>query len=476
MASPDPARPSPTARLSRRRFLAIVGLGGASAALSVIAPAPALAASRVPTPVPIPVPAAVIPVGRRGAPGAAAATDEASLANYLAAQRALRDGVAPRDIPALSAFLEGDLSALEPVPAYRLLVGTVFLPRLLREHVSVRLRDTIEDARARRTDRAAILAWNGAELAEAAVLAFKRTGDTRFLDRFVNYFEDVLRLRDSTLGIRDDRLGVSVPAWGDGGLVRGRWIAHVTTTARICYAATEFARLTLRDERLVAYHAAARRYVAATKRALAVFDRDFRPVPGTDASYYRRPAKHRWEPINHAHQVGRLLLNLHTLTGEARYGRRASQIAGVFAASVRYDRRGNPFWRYFPYFEPELQEERAEPIWKASCTVPFVHQAARRGRIDPAIADAAARSFAHDLVRDGELNRTVDPARFDPLRSGDPFASRAGTVAGWLELRSREPEIFDRMVELLVAHRNDYFSRAWFGAPSLARGYAFCLG
>ena len=404
-----------------------------------------------------------------------AAGDEPTLANYLAVMEALADGVAPGDLPALAAFLEGDLSGMRPLPAYRLLVGTVFRPDLLEEYASTMLHQTIDRARAAPTTRAAALAWGGADVAEATIVAFQRTGANRFLDLFVDYFDEVLRLRDSKLDLRDDRLGVQVPAWGDGKLVAGRWIAHVTTTARITYAATAFARLTLPHEWLTAYHATARRYVAATERALAVFDRDYRRVPGTDATYYRRPTAGHWEPINHAHQVGRVLLNLHALTGEAEYRRRATQIADVFAQSVAYDRRGYPYWRFFPYFERERDDERAELIWKASCTMPFVHHAARRGRIDPAIADSAARSFVVNLVRDGELNRTVDPARFTALMRDDENVERAAFTAAWLELAPREPMIFDRVVELLVAHRNDYFKRGWFGSPSLARGYAYCL-
>jgi hypothetical protein len=298
----------------------------------------------------------------------------------------------------------------------------------------------------------------------------------RFVDLFVDYFDQVLRLRDSKLGIRDHRLDRAVPAWGSGTLVDGRWIAHVTPTSRICYAPMEFARLTLRSPELAGYRDLASRYVGATERALAVFDIDFRNVPGEDAYYYRRPSAGVWEPINHAHQVGRVLLRLYQLTGEARYRRRATRILDVFRRSLRYDRRGYPFWRYFPYFEPRRLLGGPEDIWKASCTVPFVHQAALRGRLDPRIPDAAARSFVTNLVEGGALNTTIDPARFTALSPGHRFATRAAWVGGWLELAAREPAILDRVVDLLVAHRRDYLPHGWMGRPSIARGYAYCLG
>jgi hypothetical protein len=143
---------------------------------------------------------------------------------------------------------------------------------------------------------------------------------------------------------------------------------------------------------------------------------------------------------------------------------------------VRHDRRGYPYWRYFPYFERHPVTGRSEDIWKASCTVPFVHQAALRGHLDPTIPDAAARSFVTNLVRDGALNTTMDPERFTTLSPGHRFATRAAWIGGWLELAPREPEIQQRVRELLIAHRRDCLPHGWMGRPSIARGYAYCLG
>ena len=463
-------------QLSRRRFLAAAGLAGMSAAMAGVATT-TLAGSRRPPFIWSPgTPVATIAVHSAGRPRPWEGNPEATLANYRDVLAALAKGVAPRDLPLLSAFIEGDLTDLSPPEAYREVVQTVFSPDILYEYASAELRRTIDGARQHATTRGSQLAWLGAETAEAVIVAFHRTRDMRFVDLFVDYFDQVLGLRDSKLGIRDDRLDRAVPAWGDGTLVDGQWIAHVTTTARICYAPMEFARLTLGSPDLAGYRDLASKYIGATARALAVFDVDFRRVPGEDVYYYRRPGVGLWEPINHAHQVGRVLLRLHQLTGEARYGRRATRIVDVFLRSLRYDRRGDPFWRYFPYFEPHQLPGRPEEIWKASCTVPFLHQAALRRRLDPTIPDAAARSFVTNLVRGGELNTTIDPARFTALSPGYKFAARAAWIGGWLELAPREPEIFDRVVELLVAHRSDYLPHGWMGRPSIARGYAYCLG
>jgi hypothetical protein len=462
-------------QLSRRGFLALAGLtslGGLSTAVADLPSAMrprALAPFEARTPWVPPVSAQADVPPWRGNP-------DATLANYRAAIAALAAGVAPRDLPVLAAFLEGDLATLKPLAAYRRLVGTVFSPDIFHEYAADMLRSTVHEARRSATTRAATLAWNGGEVSEATVVAYRRTGELRFLDLLVDYFDDVLRLRDSSRRLRDDRLGRALPTWGDGRLEPGRWIAHVTTAARICYAPTELARLTIRDPRLKRYEVVGRQYVGATERALGVFDGDFRRVPGTDASYYRIPAADRWEPINHAHQVGRVLLNLHDVTRDARYARRAAAIADVFVRSVRRDRAGNPYWRYFPFFEPKGAEDRAEPIWKASATVPFVYQAAERGQLDANLVDAAARSLADRIIRNGELNRTIDPVRFDPLVEDDAHSSRAAWVAAWLELAPLRPRIFDQVLELLVAHRRDYFDGAWFRRPSLARGYAYCLG
>jgi len=81
-----------------------------------------------------------------------------------------------------------------------------------------------------------------------------------------------------------------------------------------------------------------------------------------------------------------------------------------------------------------------------------------------------------NLVRGGALNTRIDPARFTALSPGHKFATRAAWIGGWLELAPREPEILDRVVQLLVAHRSDFLRHGWMGRPSIARGYAYCLG
>ena len=154
---------------------------------------------------------------------------------------------------------------------------------------------------------------------------------------------------------------------------------------------------------------------------MAVFDIDFRRVPGEEVYYYRRPGVGLWEPINHAHQVGRVLLRLHQLTGEARYRRRATHIVDVFRRSLRYDRRGYPFWRYFPYFEPRQRTGRPEEILEGVMYRPVPSPGRPQKASRPDHPDAAARSFVTNLVRGGALNTNDRPGAVPALSPGHKF-------------------------------------------------------
>ncbi len=396
---------------------------------------------------------------------------DSTLANYQAVVAALTDGVAPADIPLLSAFI-GEVAGESTAAAYRRLLATSFDVDIFHEYLSTELRRILVGAQSDEVARGAVLAWPGGYATEAAMLAFRHTRDTRLLDSFVSYFDEVLALRDSELGLMDAFHGRAVAAWGDGRLAPGRWVAHVTTAARICYPATEFARLALRDERLAGYHEKARHYTDEAERAIAEFEGDYRAVPGHRQSYYFRPTTDRSEPFNHAHQVGKVLLNLHGLTGKQQYRQRISEIAAVFVRSVAFDRGGTPYWRYFPYFDPTRKKEQAELIWKASETVPFVYRAGERGYIEEPLVRAIARSFGTHLVRGGEMNRYIDPRRFKRVDADDPWIARVDGIVGWLEFAPMQPEIFGLVLDVMTAHRRDYFRGGWFRSGNLARGYA----
>lgn len=407
-------------------------------------------------------------------PPSPATGPDCTLANYQAAVAALADGVAPAEVPFLSAFI-GQSAREATAAAYRHLLATSFEVDIFYDYLATELQRIRVRARGDEAARGAILAWPGGYATEAAMLAFRRTGDTRLLDSFVRYFDEVLALRDSELGLMDAFHGRAVAAWGDGRVAPGSWVAHVTTAARICYPATEFARLTLRDERLAGYHEKAHEYADAAEHAMEEFEGDFRAVPGHGHWYYYRPTTSRWEPVNHAHQVGNVLLNLYALTGKQQYQHRISEIAAVFTRSVVFDRGGTPYWRYFPYFEPTKRKEKAELIWKACETVPFVYRAGESGYIEKPLVEAVARSFGTHVVRGGDLNRSIDPRTFQPVAADDRWVARVDGIVGWLEFASVQPEVFDRVLDVLTAHRRDYSRGGWFRSGNLARGYAYGL-
>jgi hypothetical protein len=145
---------------------------------------------------------------------------------------------------------------------------------LFYDYISMELRNTTELAKNRVDNRANTLAWGWAYGAEATLIAYNNTKQTRFLDLFVGSFEKVLAIRDSELGIRDDFKRRIINSWGSGIVEEGKWIAHVTTAGRVTYPATQFIRI-VSDEGLQDYQDTANKYLDIVVQIMNEFEEDY---------------------------------------------------------------------------------------------------------------------------------------------------------------------------------------------------------
>ena len=113
-------------------------------------------------------------------------------------------------------------------------ISSLFIERLEKD-----LQKIPQNAAHKGSERGNYLAWRWGYAAEAAQLAFKRTGNERFAKALIDSFQKVLDLRDTELNIKDDYHNKIMNAWGSGRIEGYDWVAHVTLAGRILRPVTE---------------------------------------------------------------------------------------------------------------------------------------------------------------------------------------------------------------------------------------------
>lgn len=426
--------------------------------------------------------------------GVQAACDDDALApghayaTYNAVWEALKAGDEPQSIANVGCFLPGDLAGLDPKEAYRQFVTTAFYPNVLYDYLKAEMDRNLKVVRDQGHYREGSLAWNGAYLDETAMTAYDKTGDRRFLDLFVAYFDEVLKLRDSELGYVDAYHGRVTKSWGEyrktwswtAPLVTGIWVTHITHAARITYPATRFALIVHNDPALEAYRADADRFVEASRAALAEFDDDRFRIADTDWDWFNRPMTGEPEPTNHVHTYASVLVNLYALTGDEQLKTQINDIVAVFEKGVRWEPDGTVSWKYLPYFAKKgrggnNQKEYSEPLWKASQTAPFIYRAYAAGLDVPEdLVKAITQTFLQHTLHKNRVTRNLTSKESKALDEEDPL-NRASGIVTWLEYSAYDPQIADRIRDV-YGTRPDIFPYGWFESGNSARGYAFFLG
>jgi hypothetical protein len=407
--------------------------------------------------------------------------------HYRTAMQQLAAGRSPRQVAKLRCFI-GNQAATQADArvAYRQLVAHTFNPDILYTVLQRQLQRNLEADRTLGQQRDAQLAWPGAYLSEAAVVAYRNTGQQRFLDLFVTYYDGILERRDDQLGRFDTKHKRVMKAWGSVNIEKDQWIAHVTHNARITYPATEFARLVRANPSLQRFQAKADRYVASARETLDDFEDDLVSVPGhPEIRWYQRPLDNNLEATNHLHVVGNTWLNLASLTGEARYRRHVEEVIEVFLQGVRREPDGLVSWNYFPFFAEQERrnntylngQEYSEPIWKASLTAPFLLRAQAQGYAVPhTLIEALGRTFTSLTFQGDQIWRNLarrDSRFVDPQKDRQKLGFlRNATVL--VEYGRVAPDLPTK-VATLVASRPDLFPQGWLSSPSMLLSYAYYL-
>jgi len=365
-----------------------------------------------------------------------------------------------------------------PKLAYRDIVFNYRNPDILYTALKSRLNELLVSDRELGSGRGSKLAWPGGWLSEAALVGYKRTGQQRFLDLFVDYYDNVLERRDDKMLRFDDFHKKVMKAWGSVNLTEGRrrfddtgnetpWVSHITHNARIVLPGTEFALIVKSSPSLSRYSLKADHYVKVAEEVLEQFNSDRVFVQSfPDLVWYNRPVVDKHEPTNHMHMVARVWANLFLLTGNKGYKDAVEGVIEVFAAGLKKQPGGLVSWSYAPVFVDQKQRRKysneegySEPIWKATHTTQFILQASAQGYLGARIIAPDIAKILSRLTFQGDRAWTTVASRggayFDPDREGlNP------NFVALITYGSIESEIKNK-VSRLVASRPDVFPRAW---------------
>ena len=473
-----------TTGLSRRRLLALAAAGLALAAV-VLATMPATGSRRGAPIEPAPFETRAIDdiALPAGTPCATVRTPENAFPAYAAVDAALAAGTAPAEIAHLDCFLPGATATDDPAVALAAFRTTVFDADVLYGHLDRRFERALARALRVGQGRKSELAKTTDRYGTAALIAFQRTGERRFLDLFRGYFDRLMLISDRALGWRDDFHGQVMDGWGASNLVKDRWVVHVTHFGNTMAPATGFARAVLEDPALADHADWARGILDFHRAAWRQFDADLRPVPDSDIEWYWRPLKDKFEATNHVHMQGVALLHVHAVTGDPLYAERIRIILDVFEAGVTLHPDRTASWRYSPYFQADsamadrMSRQPSEHTWKGAATVPFLYLAARDGfRLSPEVEAAVTKTIATHVVAGPGLTLHVHPEGSRPITPEDlaTYPGLGGVLGGYHFAAFADPGIETQILEI-VAAAPDLFPGGWFTAGRLAGSYAMLL-
>ncbi|GAW91342.1 carbohydrate binding domain-containing protein [Calderihabitans maritimus] len=304
------------------------------------------------------------------------------------------------------------------------------------------------------------LAYGESFVMQAYLAMFEATGDTYYLDKFVDHAKGVLAQRDSVRGVTDHR-GLSLPAWSSSHYTDdGSRVIYPIHTGMIAQPLAKFGAIVNHRPELASYRDEAAEFVQAAKDALAVFDANWYE---DDKIAYLKGSGGYHKPFNMTLAQGDVMVNIYRATGETAYRDKAAKVARYFRGYLQLDSSTNSYlWKY------SMKYSVWEDLGHAIPDLSFVYHAYLAGiEFNETDMQRFANTVAKKLIRpDGTIARRVD---------GSGNYSPESYISLFLWYDPWAPAIFDASAQRLLNRR--YVNAAELeGVALLARAQAIRVG
>lgn len=342
---------------------------------------------------------------------------------------------------------------------------------VLYEKLNRRIKRALKLTEKKPENQGAYIGWSITINVYAALIAYEQTGDIRFIDLAVDALNRSLALRDDKVGRVDEVRGRVMRGWGG---VRydeqGRHMTNYTLVSRVAFVFALFADTVRRHPELEADYAdEAAGFLTAARETTDDYAGEFKLYK--DAGFYVRPIHDDVEPLNHMAWGGNALVLLHQLTGEAKYGEMAAQMARYFRSAMRFE-DGAVWWPYQALENGDFYSK--EFTWKARTTSQFMLFAWERGVV---FTDTDMQAIANMVLTrifrpDGSVSALIS-SRFLDMEKYKKFRGNYLAITPFIAFECVQPKLRTR-IEQMIASRPDI--GGWMKGRHGIVGYAFRLG
>lgn len=340
--------------------------------------------------------------------------------------------------------------------ARRLLMSDDSNPQLLLQYVNKGLGDGSEWEHSRTQHGIR------STLCEIAIVAFERTGDTRFLTVVESAVGRILKSH------KTDKVG-----GGTSG--ETTTIAHLADgLAATGHLGFVLCRLLEARQQTGGRGAADDSdLISAVENALLQFERDYQEN-GDGVGYYVSRRNGETEPLHCQTSVGRAFVQLHRVTANAAHRDRAVSLARFYRRCLIKEEPGDTWsWGYNPSIDDRLRG-LPTPSWTGTLDVSFAIGACESGIefVDSDI-ERFLRTFLNNIcLGGGEFNAYVSASKERKVRSAVvPNPSCLYGLLSWMQLASVSRTVRDVLDEA-VAKRADIFPAGWLGSHRASLAYA----
>ncbi len=286
------------------------------------------------------------------------------------------------------------------------------------------------------------LAWSESYVMMALATMFRATGSPLYLERLAWHIDAVQSKRDDRRGVTDYR-GVSDACWRNTSYHKDPKMpyCYVVHSGMLTYPTVEFARL-VRDAGLeeeiswdgTTFGAKADTYIQAARDTVRAHDDQW-----NDAGYYiNRPDASflagggKALPLNQSNAMGRALLALYRVTGDAVYLDKATKLAQRFKDKISNGTKGEYLWNY----NGTGYSNWGEDISHAAINVDFAALAAEQGVI---FTDADMERFTRTFMENIYVN---DHQLSDYVGGGSTNGKNKIRCSSWLRLANTQTSVY----------------------------------